>query len=191
MQVGLLERVTTSLPRAFFYFSPVLSFFLSPPFFSPSPHDLILSVLNSAPFPCYSFFPLTTQFLPLLLTIFPFLSQLYLSVSFLSFGGGRFLFHPFSQPPLEVNESRRLSSFTRHRFHVGRRRAANRVNSSPLVERESVFPFHRGGSNSSGEQATRFIHIHPVAASYSALTQSAILGVRVSSLLPYLFRSLE
>lgn len=146
MQVGLLERVTTSLPRAFFYFSPVLSFFLSPPFFSPSPHDLILSVLNSAPFPCYSFFPLTTQFLPLLLTIFPFLSQLYLSVSFLSFGGGRFLFHPFSQPPLEVNESRRLSSFTRHRFHVGRRRAANRVNSSPLVERESVFPFHRGGA---------------------------------------------
>lgn len=116
-----------------------------------------------------------------------------ISIGFFSFlwWGGRFLFHPFSQPPLEVNESRRLSSFTRHRFHVGRRRAANRVNSSPLVERESVFPFHRGGSNSSGEQATRFIHIHPVAASYSALTQSAILGVRVSSLLPYLFRSLE
>lgn len=71
-----------------------------------------------------------------------------ISIGFFSFlwWGGRFLFHPFSQPPLEVNESRRLSSFTRHRFHVGRRRAANRVNSSPLVERESVFPFHRGGA---------------------------------------------
>lgn len=145
MQVGLLERVTTRLPRVFFYFSPVLSFFLLP-----SLQDLTLSVLNSVPFLCYSFF-LTTQFLsrffPLLLTIFPFLLQyLYLSASFLSFGGGWFPFHPFPQPPLEVNESRRLSSFTRHRFYVGRRRAANRVNSSPLVERGSVFPFHRGGA---------------------------------------------
>lgn len=130
-----------------FLLFPPCSFFFSLPCLS---HDPTLLVLNSIPFPCYNSFPLTTQFLsrfvPLLLTIFPFLLQLYLSVSFLSFGDGWFLFHPFPQPPLEVNESRRLSSFTRHRFHVGQRRAANRVNSSPLVERGSVFPFHHGGA---------------------------------------------
>lgn len=122
-----------------------LLFFL---FFSSPPLRILLSrYWTRFPFPVTAFFLQHSFFLPLLLTIFPFFLQyLYLSASFLSFGGGWFPFHPFPQPPLEVNESRRLSSFTRHRFYVGRRRAANRVNSSPLVERGSVFPFHRGGA---------------------------------------------
>lgn len=102
--------------QSFLLFPPVLSLFLSP-----------LILLSRFPFPVTILFLLqhsfSLAFSFLLLTIFPFLFlQLYPSVSFLFFAGGWFLFHPFPQPPLEVNESRRLSSFTRHRFHVGRRR---------------------------------------------------------------------
>lgn len=132
-----------SVAQSFLLFLSCSFFFFSSPLF----RILLSRYWTRFPFPVTAFFLQHSFFLPLLLTIFPFFLQyLYLSASFLSFGGGWFPFHPFPQPPLEVNESRRLSSFTRHRFYVGRRRAANRVNSSPLVERGSVFPFHRGGA---------------------------------------------